>query len=492
MSLAERHDVIVVGCGVAGLPAAVAAQEAGARVCVLERAPIEERGGNTRHTHAYFRMKSETEVTDDFEEHFAANAGGYVDPTLIAELGNDPQSWSPALRAFSLVDPNVVARLAERAAPTLAWLRGFGVRFIPLEVPFPTSAQPRIMPSGGGLALVEALAARFEAGGGTIRYETSAQWLILDDDGGVAGVQTLGRDNRRERLAAGAVVLGCGGFQGNAEMMSRYVGPQSAYLRVMSMGCNYNKGEGIRMALEIGAAPCGDYSSFHASPMDPRSKRAGPSIYIYPYGILVTREGRRFVDEGPGHTDATYEEVSRRIAAQSQGIAYAILDAKLADIPNKSVAIRTEQPAIEAPTIAALAGKLGIAADVLEHTLADYNAACPSSGRFDPVRLDGLATQGLTPTKSNWSRRIDVAPFYAYPIVSSIVFTFGGLKVNVDAQVINLQGDPIPGLYAAGETMGLYYGTYTGATSVLKGAVFGRIAGTDAARRRRSHGVDRP
>ena len=144
----------------------------------------------------------------------------------------------------------------------------------------------------------------------------------------------------------------------------------------MSRGGYYNKGEGIRMALEIGAAPCGDFGSYHASPMDPRSNRAGPSIYIYPYGILVNKDGMRFTDEAPGPTDETYEAVTRTIFAQPSGIAWTILDAKLEDVPHQSVAIRTEQPAIEAATLAELAGKLGIPADMLGATVRDYNAAC--------------------------------------------------------------------------------------------------------------------
>lgn len=478
----ERYDVVVVGCGIAGLAAAVAARESGASVCVLERAPREERGGNTRYTGAYFRMKSEAEVSDDFEEHFAVNSAEYVDPTLLAELSRDPESWSPTVRAYGLVDPNVVSTLAEQAPGTLAWMGQFGVKYIPLDVPFPTSEQPRIVPSGGGLALVDALAARFESLGGTIVYNTAAQRLVTGDDGRVEGIQALGEKHRAVRFMAPSVVLACGGFQGNAEMMSRYIGPRAAYLRAMSLGCNFNKGEGIQMAMEIGAATCGDFSSFHASPMDPRSNRAGPSMYVYPYGILVNREGRRFVDEGPGHTDETYEDVTRHISAQSKGLAWCILDARAADLPNLAVAIRTEQPAIEAPTLEQLATKIGVPADILQATVREYNAAC-QPGAFNPRDLDHLSTAGLTPPKSNWARPLDQAPYKAYPIISSIVFTFGGLKVNTRAQVLNQQGDPIPGLYAAGETMGLYYGSYTGATSVLKGAVFGRIAGADAALR---------
>jgi tricarballylate dehydrogenase len=154
-------------------------------------------------------------------------------------------------------------------------------------------------------------------------------------------------------------------------------------------------------------------------------------------------------------------------------------------VPNQQVAIRTEQPAIEAATLAALAAKLGMPADTFEQTVAAYNKAC-QPGAFDPQRVDGLATRGIYPPKSNWARPLDTPPYIAYPIISSVVFTFGGLRVNRRAQVINNDGDPIPNLYAAGETMGTYYGAYTGATSVLKGAVFGRLAGIDAAERRRA------
>lgn len=483
MNANARHfDVLVVGCGIAGLSAAVAARQQGATVAILERAPIDERGGNTRHTGAWMRMKNDAAVSDDFEEHFAANGGGYIDPSLLKRAVEAPESQPAILRAMSYMDPEVIAVFAAEAPKTLAWLKTFGIRFIPLDIPFPTSVQPRIQPSGGGRALIEALAAYYEKNGGHVFYETTARSLIQNDQGEVVGVKAVARNNRPVEFRAGAVILGCGGFQGNAEMMTHYIGPHAVNLRAMSTGCHYNKGEGIRMALEIGAAPCGDYGLWHASPMDPRSNRAGPSMYIYPYGILVNNKGYRFVDEAPGPTDETYESVAREIFAQPNGISYVILDARLKDVPNQQVAIRTEQPAIEADTLPALAGKLGIPAEAFEATVAAYNKGC-QPGAFDPVRIDNLRTRGIHPPKSNWARPIDAAPFKAYPIISSIVFTFGGLKVNSSAQVVNNDGDPIPNLYASGETMGTYYGAYTGATSVLKGAVFGRLAGNDAARR---------
>ena len=478
----REFDVIVVGCGGSGLAAALAAQEKGARVCILERASRDEFGGNTRYTGAWLRMKSVELVSEDFEQHFAENAGGYLDPTVVAETARDPESWTAAAKAASFVDPNVVSALADNAPATLAWISGFGVKYVTLDVPFPTSVQPRISPNGGGIALLEAFVPAFLKKGGTIRYDSAAQALLVADDGSVEGIRGTGTGNRPFQVTAGAVILACGGFEGNAEMLNRYMGPRAMYLRPMSRGGYYNKGEGIQMALDIGAAPCGDFGSCHASPMDPRSNRAGASMYIYPYGILVNKDGMRFADEGPGPTDETYERVTRKIYAQPLGIAWSILDAKLQDVPHQSVAIRTEQPAIEAPTLVELAKKLDIDAEMFEKTVREYNAAC-IPGAFDATKLDGLSTTGLHPRKSNWARPIDTPPFKAYPIISSIVLTFGGLKTDPAGRVLNQQGEVIPGLYAVGETQGLYYENYTGATSVLKGLVFGRLAGYDAAGR---------
>ena len=448
---------------------------------VLERSPEDERGGNTRYTGAWLRMKNENEVSDDFEEHFAANAGGYIDPSILKHAVAAEESQPPMLRAMSYVDPNVIETFAQEAPPTLAWLKRFGVRFIPLDIPFPTSVQPRIQPSGGGLALIEALATHFENNGGTIVYETTARELMQNERGEITGVKAVTRPNRPCEFSARAVILGCGSFEGNAAMMTHYLGQKATYLRAMSPGSHYNKGEGIAMALAIGAAPCGDFGSWHASPMDPRSDRAGPSIYIYPQGILVNQHGQRFVDEGPGPTDETYEGVTREINAQPGGIAYAVLDTTLAKVKHPGSVVRSEVPPYQADTLAGLAEQLKIPADALEATVAAYNKSC-QPGTYNEADMDGLCTKGIAPRKSNWARPIAKPPYIAYPIISSIVLTFGGLRVTPQARVVNQQGDEIPGLYAAGETMGLYYRSYTGATSVLKGLVFGRLAGMDAAR----------
>jgi tricarballylate dehydrogenase len=476
-------DVVVVGCGIAGLSAAVSALQGGAGVTVIERAPEEERGGQTRYTEAYLRMKSETEVTDDFEEQFAQNAGGYLDPALV-HLAAEPRSrWPAVVKAMSFADPDLVSAFAEAAGPTVQWLKTFGVRFDFLPTQFLTRSQPRLLPVGGGLALVEALAAEAQKRGARFVYETAATSLVLDAGGRVTGINAVGKGAATVQFKARAVILGCGGFEGNPEMLSRYMGPRSIFLRPVCRGGHFNKGEGVRMALEIGAAPCGDYGSYHAEPIDPRSGMAEPSVFIFPYGILVNQQGRRFTDEAPGTVDAWYERITREIYSQPNGTAWCVLDARHRTIPNYRLGLRTDQPPIEGATLGELASKLGIPAGALEATVAEYNESC-RPGPFKPLELDGLATAGLAPPKSNWAHPLDAAPFHAYPVISANVLTFGGLKVDRDARVLNTQGDPIPGLYAAGEVVGLYYKNYTGATSVLKGAVFGRIAGTDAAHRR--------
>jgi tricarballylate dehydrogenase len=264
-------------------------------------------------------------------------------------------------------------------------------------------------------------------------------------------------------------------------MLTRYLGPKARYLRPVARGGYFNKGEGIRMALDAGAATAGDYGQLHAEPLDPRSGQPEPIVLVFNYGILVNKRGERFVDEAPSTVDATYESITRRILEEPEGIAWAVLDAGIGEVPNWKKSVRSDQPPVSAQTLDELAAKIGVPADALARTVADFNAAC-GAGRFDPLATDGLKTApGYAPPKSNWARPIAQGPFLAYPLICGNCFTFGGIRVNTRSEVVNADGEPIPGLYAAGEMTGLYYGTYTGATSVLRGAVFGRIAGQQAA-----------
>jgi len=263
-------------------------------------------------------------------------------------------------------------------------------------------------------------------------------------------------------------------------MMSQYIGRDAHKIPTVAEGGLYDRGEGIRMALEIGAKPAGQFDAFHAEPVDPRSKREEAGVMAYPYGILVDKNGKRFVDEGKTTIDEQYEEVARKIFYDlPDHIAYMIIDSRLYDIPNYERSLETDQPAITADTIEELAAQIGVPADQLAATVREYNQAVqPGEFRWD--RPDGKRTKGLSPDKTNWANPIDKPPYIAYPIVCSIVFTNGGIATDTSGRVLSMDDDPIPGLYAAGETAGLYYGKYPGGTSVLRGLVFGRRAGAHA------------
>ncbi|MFM6848160.1 MAG: FAD-dependent oxidoreductase [Terrabacter sp.] len=476
---ATDYDVVVVGGGIAGLSAALSAAENGARVALLERSVEAETGGNTRYTEAYLRMKSLDEVSDGLADTLVDDFMGHPDPGITADSGLDWERRNPLLRAHQVVDLDYVAAFEDNAGPTLRWLEGHGISFGELPTLFLTVSTTRMAPVGGGLALVQTLGAQARSLGVDFHFRTTARALLVDDSGAVTGVEASVADGGR-RTFTGTVVLASGGYQGNAELMARYHGPLGMLCRPVARGGNYNKGEGLEMAMAVGAATAGNFSLFHAEPVDPRSGDPEAAIMAFTYGILVNVHGERFVDEARGPIDAWYERTTRDIQGQPRGIAWMVLDAEGQAIPNLRTAIRSEEKPVRAESIAELAAKIEVDPATLEATVAAYNAACPE-GEWDPTRPDGLATTGVTPPKSNWAKPIRSGPFIAYPIMCANVFTFGGLKVDAGSRVIDRDGRAIPGLYAAGEMTGLYYSNYTGSTSVLRGATFGRIAGADAA-----------
>jgi tricarballylate dehydrogenase len=482
----KTFDLVVVGHGIAGLSAAVSATQQGARVAVIERAPVEESGGCTRYTEAYLRLKNEDEIADDFVLAEAASAN--PDPQLVHAMTRPRDEWPGILRTMDVTDPEFLSTFASEAIPTVRWLKTFGVRFIPAHLPHITArGHPGLVyPSGGGHAMMEALVAAGREGGATFFYEIAVRRLIQDEAGAVVGVQAVGRHNRPVEFRAGAVVLATGGFEGNTEMLQRYVGPGAANIRPVARGCYYNQGDGIRMALDIGAARSGDYGYYHAVPVDRRSGRTEAKVLIFPYGIVVNQLAKRFTDEGVGTDYRNNDLMCHRIQAQPNGVGYLICDAKINDIPEYTKAVLSDQPPIQAESVAEMARKLDIPAAALEQTVRDFNGAC-RPGKFVETREDGLATVAIDPKKSNWARPIDRAPFIAYPLIPAGIITMGGIKTTADAQVLNAEGDVIPGLYAAGAIVGMFYRFYPAATSVLRGAVFGRIAGAHAVRRIRKN-----
>jgi tricarballylate dehydrogenase len=456
------QKLVVVGHGAAGLAAALsAAEQARARglridITVLEKSREEEAGGNTRWSPSYIRMDAPDRIAVGFEDDMRDASGG-------------------------LADRSYFRTLAENAVGTVGWLQTHGVEFA-IPVYYLSAGPARIQPVGGGSAIVEKLSNAAKKAGVKILYESAVERLVMTDDHRVRGVEIRPGDGVATTLQADAVILASGGFQGNPQMMRTHFGPEGDTVRLISPGTRFDTGDGIRMAIEQGAAVSGDWNGMHIEPVDPRSTHSAPVVLVYPYGIVVDRDGRRFFDEGGGLVHETWEVFARDIHfARPQNVAYAILDSSLFDIPGFERAIRSEVPPYQSPDIEGLAAQIGIPARHLRDTVDIYNAAATGdAARFDAARRDGLAAaKELQPPKSNWARAITKPPFLAYPLVGAVAYTFGGLATNERAEVLGGQG-PMPGLYAAGEITGHFYGTAPNAVSVLRALVFGQIAGREA------------
>lgn len=452
-----HRDIVVVGQGGAGLCAALAAAEAARssglaiRVTVLEKASEPEAGGNTRWTPANMRMA----------------ASDRVEPSFVRDLLEATQGRG---------DESYFSKLAAEAPATLKWIAALGVDFH--QPPYYLARGPsRIQPVGGGEAVHRALSRAAQAAGVAFRYSCAAKELVLNGEA-IEGV----RLPSGETIAADAVVLACGGFQANAAMMREHFGAGGESLPLLAHRARFNSGDGIAMARSLGADESGDWNGMHAEPVDPRSRGPAPVMLLYPYGIVVDRAGRRFFDEGRGLVHETWEWLARHIHFSVEGgRAYAILDSRVLEIPDWQRATRSEVPPHRAQSLARLAREIGVDAPGLAATVSAYNAACTAdAGRFDATRCDGLKASGaLLPPKSNWARAIEVPPFLAWPLVGAVAYTFGGIATDARARVLK-GGAPFPGLYAAGEITGHFYGTAPNAVAVLRALVFGRRAGLEA------------
>jgi len=455
------RNLIVVGQGAAGLAAALAAAEAARahsrpiNVTLADKATQDEAGGNTRWSPSNMRMAS----TDR------------VEPSFLHDM----------LAASNFQgDESYFARLAKEAPATVTWLASHGIEFIQPTY-YLAKGPPRIQPAGGGPVLIKELTRAARQAGVVFLYSCVACEIAIKNDR-ITGL-VVEQNGMRQTLAADAIVLACGGFQGNVDMMRAHFGEGAATMRLISPGTRFYTGDGIRMAQRLGADRSGDWNGMHAEPVDARARNSAPVVLVYPYGIVVDKNGRRFFDEGAGLVHETWEWFARAIHFKAPGsMAYAILDSRLFEIADYQRAIRSELSPVSAHTLAELAKLIGVDADNLVATVAAYNAACVGDpNRFDATGCDGLAAaQTLQPPKSNWARAVSVPPFLAYPLAGAVAYTFGGLATDDHARVLR-DGAPIPGLFAAGEMTGHFYATAPNAVSVLRAFVFGRIAGHEAA-----------
>ena len=282
-------------------------------------------------------------------------------------------------------------------------------------------------------------------------------------------------------------MLASGGFEANAEWRTRYLGPGWEMAR--TRGTRFNVGDGIRMALDIGASPAGNWSGCHAVGWDFNAPEFGDlsvgdgfQKHSYPWGIMVNSTGRRFVDEGADFRNYTYAKYGRVILEQPDGMAWQVFDAKVAHLLRDEYRIKRVSK-VTADTLEGLADKLdGVDRDGFLAEVAAYNAAVRQEIPFDATIKDGRGTTGLAVPKSNWANTISQGPFEAYQVGCGITFTFGGLRIDPSTgAVVDTDLAPIPGLFAAGELVGnIVWFNYPGGTGLMSGSVFGRLAGTNA------------
>ena len=486
----SETDILIVGAGNAAFCAAFAAREQGAEVLMLERAPVDERGGNSAFTagamrFAYNGVEDLLEVVPDLSEDEINNTdfGSYTEDQFFDDMARVTE-----YRA----DPDLVELLVRRSLDTIKWMHGHGIRFVPIfgrqaflvDGKFKFWGGLVLETSGGGPGLIEAHYRAAERQDIEVLNESRAVSLLSDDDG-VKGVRVKKAGHTTDIMAK-AVVLASGGFEANAEWRTRYLGPGWDLAKVR--GTRFNTGDGIRMALEIGASSCGNWSGCHAVGWDLNAPEFGDLAvgdlfqkHSYPFGIMVNALGERFVDEGADFRNYTYAKYGRVILEQPNQLAWQVFDAKATDLLRDEYRIR-QITKVKADTIEELAEKLeGVDGARFLETVREFNAAVQADIPFNPNVKDGRGTEGLDVPKSNWANTIDTPPFEAYAVTCGVTFTFGGLRINTDAQVIDTDGHPIPGLYAAGELVGgLFYFNYPGGTGLMSGSVFGRIAGGSA------------
>ena len=487
------YDVIVIGAGNAALAASVSAKENGAdKVLVLEKAPRAMRGGNTHWSGGVLRFAFDDPkelapllpgVENDYEDFFAG-VSPYPKDRYLADLQRVTSGRT---------DPELSNILVSNSKDTVFWMNKNGVKMEPaIGVAGVKRGNVVVWPPGlivraahEGVGLSTSWFATAERVGVEIRYESAAIELMVDQRGRIVGVKVRDNDGIHA-ITAKAVVLGCGGFEANVQMRTQHIGPLVGAAKVR--GTPHNQGDGLRMALAIGALPWGQWSGCHATPISadwgefaPRALTDRSNRLSYLYGVMLNRQGFRFVDEGEDTNLYTYAKFGRAILAQPGAKAWQIFDQKVVHLLEPRYS--TSKP-LTADTLEELVEQLDLDdKKQAVKTLHAFNAAARNADEgYDPSRKDGVSTTGLTPEKTNWGIKLNSPPFYAYSATGGITFTFGGVKVNENTQVMGTDWRPLKGLYACGEMIGgLFYDNYPAGTGLVSGATFGRIAGRNAA-----------
>ncbi len=483
--------VIVVGSGNAALSAGIAALEKGAEVLMLEKAGPDLAGGNTKYTAGAMRFSynGKTDLlpllrNPDDPRLDITDFDGYTSETFENDLlgFNEGEPLTPEQK--SLISGSYEA---------VRWLATHDVKYEPIYSRQSFERDGRHVFWGGltlaaeneGVGLFDQELAAFSRLGGEIRYNHPVDGLLTTGDR-VTGV-TVGDQS----FDADAVILASGGFEADPEMRQMHIGAHWDKAKVR--GTPHNTGDGIKLAQALGAQSYGQFAGCHATPMDlhmanfgnldlePKERKNYRKI-CYFLGIMVNKDGQRFVDEGINFRNYTYAQFGKAIMDQPGHVAWQIFDAKVFDLLYGEYHFH-DAHFTQSETLDGLIEALGdINQPELRKTITNFNAAVDQKTPFDPSALDGKGTTGLELAKSNWAQDLSVGPFRAYPVTGGITFTYGGLKVNEAGQIMHENGSAIEGLYGCGELVGgVFLGGYPGGSGLTSGAVFGRRAGYGAA-----------
>jgi tricarballylate dehydrogenase len=457
---AGEWDVVVIGGGNAAIAAAMAAEDLGARVLVLESAPRHMRGGNTRHTRNLRCV----------HEQDGYNSGAYRYDELwqdLCNVGTGPNDEEIA--AFTVRD--------SESAP--AWMSAHGARWQqPLAGTLHLGRTNRFF-LGGGKALLNSYYRRV-AGRPRIEVVYGARVEELEFDGTRATGVIAAYGGAVHRARTRAVVCASGGFEANLDWLRRYWG--EAVDNYVIRGTPYNDGHVLAQLYAAGAARAGEERGFHAIALDARAPKFDGGIATrldtIPFGVAVNKYGRRFYDEGEEVWPKRYAVWGSHIALQDDQIAYSLWDSKV-----NHLFLPPMYGVTKCSSVAEVAAALGVDPAAVTDTVARYNAAVVD-GHFDPSQLDGCHTEGLALAKTNWAQRIDAPPYYGVAMRPGITFTYMGVAVGLDARVRGEDGEPFPNVFAAGEIMsGNVLSTgYLAGFGMTIGTVWGRQAGRGAAR----------
>ena len=486
-----NYDVVVIGAGNAALSAALSAKDNGAeKVLVLEKASLKEKGGNSRYTIGAYRFAYDgfsdlKKVIPNLKNSNSIDYGKYSVADLLRDMNKVTQGKT---------DKKLSKTLTSKSFETIHWLSKKGLKFTPIKgrQSFKVNG---IMKYWGGLTLevdgqgeklIESMLKITKKNKIDIQYDTAAVDLIYEDNI-VKGVEVISK-NKPKTILAKSIILACGGFESSSEMRTRYLGPGWEMAKVR--GTKHNTGDGLTMALKIGASPFGNWSGCHAVFHDMN----GPEFsdlkisnkyrkISYPWGIVLNADGDRFVDEGEDFRNFTYAKFGKEVIKQPNQIGWQIFDHKVRHMLYPEYDVKSATM-VKANSIKELLGKItSINSQKALKTINEYNEAVKDEIKYDPTIKDGKCTEGLKINKTNWANKIDKPPYYAYGVTCGITFTFGGLRVNEKCQVLNKVMKPIKGLYAAGEMIGgIFYFNYPGGSGLTSGAVFGKIAGRSAAK----------